>query len=222
VRRAYTLIELAITLAIVAILGAIGWGMLRGHLPRYRLVDAGKTLRADLMELRNLALSSNRQTRLLLTGSGGDCTDYATYGGSWELEVGDKSLRSSKWDVLPADLVETGSDADQSEGVRDIGPDGSRDTPHVCLERWATLTGPGTGNNDAIVFSPRGWVDNPPEDFDSRGYIVLTLINQEAAADGTSDQVLVSISRAGVVTLLANGDSATTPEVGTAHGSTAP
>lgn len=219
-RRGYTLIELAITVAIVAILGAVGVGTLRGHLPRFRLVDAGKTLRGDLMTARNMALSTNRQVRVLLTGSGGDCTDYAVYGGSWRIEIGDHDKRSSRWDVLPSDLIETGVDDDQSDGVRDLGPEGTRKTPHVCLEAWDPITGPGTGNDDAVVFSPRGWVENPAEDFDGRGYIVLTFVNQEAALDGVSDEVSVTISRAGVIQLTT--DAGALAEVGSARGSTAP
>lgn len=216
-RRGYTLVELAITLGIITILAAAGYGSIRGHLPRFRLVGVGKTLRGDLMTARNLALSTNRQVRVRLTGSGGDCSDFAVYGGSWQLEIGDKSLRSSKWDVLPSDLVETGADTDQSEGIRDIGPDGVKDAPHICLRTWDPLTGPGTGNDDAVVFSPRGWVENPADDFDSRGYIVLTFVNQEAALDGVTDEVTVTVSRAGVVHLTT--DASALPEVGTARGS---
>lgn len=216
------MIELAITLGIIAILGAIGWGSLRDHLPRFRLVGVGKSMRADLMEARNLALSTNRQTRVVLTGAGGDCSDPAVWGGSWRIEIGDHSKHSQRWDVLPSDLIETGEDSDQGEGVRDIGPEGARKSPHICLHEWEPLSGPGTGNNDAIVFSPRGWVENPPEDFDSRGYIVLTFVNQEAQEEGTTDEVSVAVSRAGVIQLGTSAAAAALPSVGSSAGSTAP
>lgn len=221
-RRGYTLVELVVALGIVTILAAIGWSSLRDYIPRFRLVGAAKMLRADINELRNTALATNRQTRLVLTGSGGDCSDRDTYGGSWRLEIGDASRNSKKWDVLPADLVETGADADQSEGVRDIGPDGARKARGVCLEAWDTLSGPGTGNDDAIVFSTRGWVENPFEDFDSRGYFVLTFVNQVAARNGATDEIAVTVSRAGVVQVSTPVDEADRPELGTGTASVSP
>jgi hypothetical protein len=61
------------------------------------------------------------------------------------------------------------------------------------------LRGPGTGSTDSIVFSPRGWVRNPAADFDSSGYLVLTLTNQAAGRLGVVDKVHIRVSRAGMV-----------------------
>ena len=61
------------------------------------------------------------------------------------------------------------------------------------------IHGPGSGNADSIVFSPRGWLRNPAEDFNAQGYLELVLTNQAAGRKGVNDQVKVLVSRAGMV-----------------------
>ncbi|MFT4976708.1 MAG: prepilin-type N-terminal cleavage/methylation domain-containing protein [Myxococcota bacterium] len=222
-RRAFTLIEVIITVAILGIVTAIGWSSMQAQIPRFRMVRAARSLRADLMEIRSLAVQTNRESRLRLTSAGGDCSDGLSWGGAWELSVGDQSAGSEAWDLLPADAAEDGSDDDQSQALVDLGGDSARAERWVCMEQWAGITGPGFGNADAIVFSPRGWVTNPPEDFNDSGYIEITFVNQDANRKGVSDEVTVMISRSGMVRLVsALGSEYITHSVGTATGSSAP
>lgn len=221
-RSGFTLTEMVFVIAIIAILAVLGWGSMGSYIPRYRMVAAAKELRGDLLSQRNLALSANRQTRVRFTSSGDDCSDGETYGGSWVLEIGDKSRGSTQWDVLPPDLERTGTDADQSLGVRDYGPDGARRSSDVCLHRWSELKGPGTGNSDSVVFGPRGWSENPAEDFDSRGYLVFTFSNQDATQRGQSDQVSVTVNRAGLAKMETPTQSAERATVGARVTSTSP
>ncbi|RME28343.1 MAG: hypothetical protein D6798_02635, partial [Deltaproteobacteria bacterium] len=154
-----TLTELAIVMAVLVVLGAIGYASLRDQLPRFRTVKAARRLRSDLLDLRELAVRTNRETRLVLTGSGGDCRDGRSWGGSWLLQIGNSSLGSNRWDTLPEDSLDDGSDDDASEGVVDIGPGGNHPMADACLRQWESIAGPGSGDNaDSIVFSPRGWV----------------------------------------------------------------
>jgi prepilin-type N-terminal cleavage/methylation domain-containing protein len=199
-RRAFTLVEIAVVLAIVAIVGAIGWGTLRADLPRFRMIQAARTLRADLEALRALSTATNRETRLLLLSSPGDCAPGGETGGSWALQIGDRSSRSSRWEHLPPDVGADDGVDDASLGLVDIGPAGNRPAPGVCLRRGPTLAGPEPDNAGAIVFTPRGWVSNPGQDFTGRGYIELTLVNTLADA-GLRDEVTVAISRSGNVRL---------------------
>lgn len=221
-RRAYSLLELVFTLGIFAILTGIGWSLLRGNLPRYRMMRVAKDLSGDVARLRGMATASNRETRLRLTDSPGDCADTEAWGGAWQLEIGDKSRNSTKWELLPLDAAEDGADDDQSEGRYDLSlgaPQAARD---VCLKRWDELLGPGTDNADSVVFSPQGWVTNPALDFDSSGLIALTLVNQDAARDGATDTVRVIMTRAGLVRLETGGHTFTSNPVGTATASSGP
>lgn len=221
-RRAYTLVELAFTVAIFAILTGIGWGLLRGMMPRYRMMNAAKDLSGDVAGLRGLATATNRETRLRLLSAGGDCADTTVWGGSWQMEIGDKSRGSTKWELLPADAQDDGSDDDGSEGLRDLSQGGNDPARDVCLKQWDELVGPGRDNADSVVFSPQGWVSNPALDFDSSGLIALTLVNQEAARNGATDTVRVVLTRAGLVRLETGGATFTSNPVGTATASTGP
>jgi len=209
-------------MAVIVILAALGYGSMRDQLPRFRTVKAAKELRDDLLALRELSVHTNRETRLVLTGSPGECTDGVTWGGSWELQIGNSSRGSSRWDTLPQDADADGSDDDASEGLVDIGRGGNRQSADACLRQWAELAGPGTGENqDAVVFSPRGWVRNPARDFGSSGYIRLTVVNSDSVRRGSADEVSVMVSRAGMIRLLTNRSDAVVNPVGTAVSSTA-
>lgn len=198
-RKGFTLVELGIVIAVITVLAAIGWGSTRGQMPRYRLIRGAKNLRGDLTNLKNLAVMSNRETRMLLIGSPGDCLETDEFGGSWFLQAGNKSRGSTSWEFLPIDTEMEGEDEEQGEGRVSIGDGGNEELRDVCLEEWDPLRGPGTGSADSIVFSPRGWVRNPAADFDSSGYLVLTLTNQAAGRLGVVDKVHIRVSRAGMV-----------------------
>lgn len=198
-RKGFTLVELGIVIAVITVLAAIGWGSTRGQMPRYRLIRGAKNLRGDLTNLKNLAVMSNRETRMLLIGSPGDCLETDEFGGSWFLQAGNKSRGSTSWEFLPIDTEMEGEDEEQGEGRVSIGDGGNHELRDVCLEEWDPLRGPGTGSTDSIVFSPRGWVRNPAADFDSSGYLVLTLTNQAAGRLGVVDKVHIRVSRAGMV-----------------------
>jgi prepilin-type N-terminal cleavage/methylation domain-containing protein len=197
----FTLIEVGIVIALFSVLAAIGWGSTQGQMPRYRLIRAAKDMKGDLVNLRNLAVMSNRETRMVLAGSPGDCDTTDDYGGSWNLQAGNRSRNSTVWEFLPMDTEVEGEDEEQSEGRVDIGDGGNRDLKDVCLGAWADIRGPGTGNGDSIVFSPRGWVRNPTPDFNAQGYVELTLTNQAAGLLGVEDRVHILVSRAGMVRL---------------------
>ena len=201
-RSGFTLLEIATALVIISILTAIGFSTLKSFIPRYRLIQASKELQEDLMSLRMSAIDQNSETRLLLTGADDDwSTAGAPSMGSWELQGGNRPLLSNRWDTYPLDLEGDGTDDAQGEGLVDIARGGIRSRRGVSLVPWGTLSGPGSGNDDSVVFSPRGWVTNPADDFDEDGYITLTLVNKIGLAEGVDDHVQVRISRAGMVRL---------------------
>lgn len=216
-RRGFTIVELAVVLAIFVITAALGLGSLREHLPRYRLVQSAKRLKADLRTLQSLATSSGRQARLRLVSAPGDCADPTVWGGGWALELGDRSNGSTRWDVLPVDLSDDAGlapDSDQSEGLVVLSEGGNAEARFTCLLPWGTLTGPLSGDRDTIVINARGYLDNPTSDLDG-GYIRLTLRNQDAALQGVQDEAVVLISAAGAVRL-ASPTAAATSVAGTA------
>lgn len=199
-RRAFTLLELAVVVAIVVITASLGVGSLREHLPRYRMVQAAKRLKADVQSLQSLATASGRQGRLRLLAAPGDCSDPEVWGGGWVLELGDRSHGSTRWDVLPLDSAEDGVDDDQSEGPVVLSEGGNAESRFTCMLPWGTLSGPLSGDRDTIVINARGYLDNPTTDLD-RGYIRLALRNQAAAAQGVQDEAVLLISAAGAVRL---------------------
>lgn len=153
-------------------------------------------LQSDLQELRTLAVSTNRQTRLVFLVADTTLDPYDVQVGEWLLQVGDRSAGSVEWDTLPIDE----GTADNSRGERSLSPGGGDETPGISLAPWPTLEGPGVDNADAIVFSPRGWVENPGGDFVD-GYIALRLVNKRAAREGRTEEATIRLSRGGLTRL---------------------
>ena len=147
-RSGFTLIEVAIVVALIGVLAAIGYGSTRDQMPRYRLIRAAKGLKSDLVNLKNLAVLTNRETRMLMISSPGDCGDIEAYGGEWHLQAGDRSRSSSRWEFLPIDTEVEGEDEEQGEGRVSLNKGGNQQQRDVCLEPWGGFSGPGSGNAD--------------------------------------------------------------------------
>jgi hypothetical protein len=212
-------VEVAVALAIVAVLAAIGLSSARDEINRYHLMKAARRLHADVLYLKSEAITSNREMRLKLVAYDEAMDASAPQEGEWLLQAGNRASMSTSWDTLPVDVDGV---PDESDGVRDLGVDGTEEATSISLAPWPALAGPGsTGESaDAIVFSPRGMVANPPTDF-VNGYVTLTLVNKAAAQRGGEEEVRVRISRGGLARL-ETGASSTLPEndVGTGEATT--
>ncbi len=216
------MVEMAVVLAVIVVLAIIGHGSLGPQLPRFRTVKAAKQLQGDLVELRELAINTNRETRLKLVSSPGSCEDGETWGGEWLKQIGNSSRNSTRWDTLPEDMDEDGVDDDPSLGHIVISKGGNREQRHACLRQWSPLAGPsGAANSDSVVFTPRGWVRNPATDFGSMGSIDLTLVNVDSVQRGSADEIHVQLTRAGLVRMISNRSDEVSVPVGTPMSSTA-
>lgn len=208
--------------AVLVVLILIGRGSMGPLLPRYRTVQAAKILQSDLIELRELAINANRETRLKLVYSPGACEDGRAWGGEWLKQIGNASRGSTRWDTLPQDADADGVDDDSSEGHVVISQGGNRQQRHACLRQWSPIAGPsGADNRDALVFTPRGWLRNPSSDFSLNGTLDLTLVNADSVERGSADEIHVQITRAGLVRMTSNRSDEVSVPVGTPMSSTA-
>ena len=199
-KAGFTVLELAVILALVGLLAGLTHGSVKKLLPRYRMIQVAKDLRNDIHALRFTAIEQNREVRVHLVASDADWSQAGPDTvGEWWLQVGNKNLRSNEWDTLPVDMEADGSDDQMARGRVEISWQGEDQISGVSLKPWGQLSGPGSRNVDSIVFSPRGYVINPASDFDSDGYITLTLVNKRASAYGLEDSVDIRIARSGMV-----------------------
>lgn len=201
-RRGLTLIEIAIVVAIIGVLAAIGFGSIREALPRYRTRQAALQFAGEVDRLRTLAIMNNRYYRVWLV----EYDDAPTNPGT--NSVGRYMLQAlhpnGVWDTLPVDADVDGSDDATAEGDVWFAKGGNKDDeiPDVSILQWDTIGGPTFGarsasNENCIVFSPRGWLKNPDSDL-ADGFIHVDFINREAAVQGKSDEVYrVSVYRSG-------------------------
>lgn len=187
--------EIAVALAIVSVLAAMGWWAVGEEVDRYRMMKSARLLHSDLQELRALAIATNRETRILFVAADAAMDPADAQVGEWLLQAGDRSQGSSEWDTLP---IDDGSDS--SHGERSLSVDGADEAPGISLAPWPMLAGPGLVNADAIVFSPRGWVANPVTDFVD-GYVALEIVNKRAATSGGPGSVTIRLSRGGLARL---------------------
>lgn len=184
-RRAHTLVELAVALAIISVAAALGWGTLEHRLATQRMLRGARMLSGDLAMLRTIAIDHSRESRLVLIEADGALDPDDVQHGAWRLQVGNKPAGSDEWDTLPMDV---GGVVDESDGIRSLEPGGETELRGISLAQWSPL------DSDAIRFSPRGWVDNPAGDF-SGGYLTLELVNKQKGGE----RVVLRIARSGMV-----------------------
>lgn len=209
-RRAFTMLELVVVLGIMAVVVGLGIGMITDQFPRFRSVQVAKDLRQDVTSLRTTAIERGVETRLLLeTGDSSVKDPSSPNAGSWRLQVGNAAMASKTW----TDLNESG------RGVVSIEEGANHYAKGVSLAEWENLSGPWFGNESAIVFSPRGWVENPDGDFGTDGYITLSVVNKVAWKDGVDDHIDLKVSRSGNVTMVSSLSSRDAGSVGTGSAS---
>ncbi len=196
-RAAFTLLELMIVLSVITLLAALGVGQVRKLIPRYRAREAAKNFTNHLQQARQYAIMNNVQARVLLTDFDADITSASSdNAGAYKIQIGNKVRLSDFWDTLP--FEGTGTDAATELGTIDLSKGANEYAKGVSIDQWANITGPGSGNADAIVFTPRGWLDNPVGDFDSNGAIVVKFVNKYAIADGMDEYYEVMVYRGGM------------------------
>lgn len=199
-RAGFTLVELAVVVALVLILTSVGFGASREQLPRWRTRQAAQTFASLVQQCRSLAIAANVECSIFLVSADTNLTDPVTPGGEYWVGLGNLSNASTTWDYLPSDRTADGTDDDTSQGIVDLSDRaGNHYARNVGIVEWAALTGPGVGNANRIVISPRGYVMNPAGDFDRRGAIEVVFANKIARFEGRNEDWVVTITRGGVV-----------------------
>ena len=188
-RRAHTLVELAVALAIVSVVASIGWGVLDDRIATQRMLGVARMMSGDLAMLRTTAIDHDRETRIVFIEADHDLDPEDAQHGAWRLQVGNKATGSDEWDTLPADV---GGVVDESEGVRSLEVGGENEAKGISLADWTNL------DDDAIVFTPRGWVGNPSDNF-TNGYITLQVVNKRTLGGTGEQRATLRIARSGLV-----------------------
>ncbi len=197
-RRGFTLLEIVVTVGIALVLTSIGIGLSDEMIPRFRTRKAAMTLSSHMQQCRNIAVRSGRECSIWMLSYDSDLTSPETNYGEYWVGLGDSSLESSSWDYLPIDAEDDGSDDSRYEGTIDLADEDSQYySRRVSISDWGTITGPGSGNSNRIVFNSRGFVSNPVGDF-TDGHITITFVNEISNAKGRAENFSVILSRSGM------------------------
>ncbi len=202
-RAGVSLVEIAITIAIAAILAAIGAGLMVGTIPSWRTRQAAYDFASVLNLARNLAIADGVEYRVRVVTADPSADDDVGNVGVYTLERGNKSSASDEWDILPVD----DNGPDTVEGTYDLGMGGDEQLRDVSIYNVADGTD--------IVMSPRGWVANPDSDFDTAGHITITFINKRARIQGDSDERYVQVTRSGMARVLSAVSVVSSGTIGT-------
>ncbi len=189
----FSLLELAIVVAIVGMLALIAVPSLMQMLPRFRLNRTVREFCDHVQEARLLAISEGVEYRMCFSKKDPDPTsdNIRSNSGRYTIEAGNKSSGSTSWDPLPRG-------ASNAEGIIDLTwTTSNREYAGISLVSTlpSTLGGTGMGNTDCLVFSPRGWLSNNLTDF-RWNYIQIEFRNK--AANPRKDVRWVQISQGGI------------------------
>lgn len=210
-RRGFSLVELAITVAIFGILAMLGMGLLKDSMSSWRVRRAAMDFSAALNLARMRAMSEGVMYRVSITTADIALGSYGSNAGTYLIQRGSLGLYRTgiTWDTLPVDLGS--SDSRTGDGLIQIGTGGSRYLKDISISPWSSsfvgLDGDSTTMD--IVFNPHGWVENPVDDFNLgasdariRGYIQVLFVNKAARRRSDVDDWNVFVSRGGAVRLV--------------------
>lgn len=188
-RRGFTLLELAITIAIIGIVAIIAVPNMMRFIGRYRLNQATQSLSQQIVLCRTMAISSNREHAIefLEADNGQGASDWRDNTGRYRFLRGNRPRFSTEWEPIAL-----GGAA--GDGVIDLAS-GPGDVIGVSLESWSSLRGPPqTQLPDAMVFGAHGFATNDPVDF-SDTFVRVVLRNQ--ATDDDADRRVVLTDQGG-------------------------
>lgn len=207
-RAGFSLVEMAITVAIIGILSVLGVALMEDTVPGWRTRRAAIQFAEHVNTARMMAIAESVQMRIVLDAYD---TDMDAYGGlnsvgAYRIQKGDESVGSSAWDTLPADM--DGSDSLTWEGTVNFSEGEESSLTGVSIDNWGTISGV-AGESNTLTFSPRGWMQNPATDFacdtdddgEGDGYICIDFVNKKARAHGRTEVWRVMISRGGIARL---------------------
>jgi len=200
-RRGFTMIEMAITIGIIGILTGLGIAVSSSMAPTWRTRAAAMEFSAHVQQCRSLAVRANTECRILLVDYDTSVSDAeADNIGEYWIALGNRSNNSTTWDILPVDSEVDGNDDDTSMGKINLSKDSDGYKRYVSIDDWGDgyIGGPNYGNNNAIVFGPRGFLTNPVTDFTGEGYIEVTFVNKHARSRGVQEDFIVKIARSGM------------------------
>ncbi len=185
----FTLIELAITLAIVAIITAIAIPNISYFSGRYRLNHATQRLEEHLRLARTMAISANTEYAIQFTVRDEDAGQghWKDNAGSYRLLQGDRPRGSETW-------APVGFGALNGSGVIDLC-DGPGDVKGISIEQWTELDGPNNSElQDSLVFGAHGYLTNASADFQDE-YVRIVLRNR--AANPRTERRAILVDRGG-------------------------
>ena len=177
----FTIIELMVVVALITVLAIFAVPNLDALIPRYRLNRGAKELAGVVQMARLMAISQGRDFRICMItkDTAPTSTDTGSNAGLYTLSGWNPDLGvTGGWDILPLEVGSVASDANQVEGTFNLGSAaGGYGMRGISIVNWTAMGGPGSGNNDCMVFSTRGWLSNPATDFDG-GYINIQFRNK--------------------------------------------
>lgn len=199
--RGVTLIEVMIVVAIIGILsGLAGWTANR-LFPKYRSKAAAMEFAKHVDLCRMHSIRTNRECRIAILDSDASPATLGSNAGKYSISLGDASINSTTWDILPEDTFSDASDDIQHQGIIDLSTGEHKQHDVSMVYTSGDIGGPRTGLTDSLVFSPKGYLINPTTDFNSEGYIEVSFASKVALNDGVDDVYVVMITKFGMTRL---------------------